>query len=737
MGSKADQILLWGFDRDKQCQHRFKNSTFESFWLQRLYTNGTSHVLKYAPNRKQQEIRFGNNITVLFKACVHLKMYYGHPDFWTIIARGFGAMFAGMAMETATCFMEARKAFLLEEGRHSIFVSAATRAVDGWIAFLDKSSAQQQSSAPAEELRASAGEFFSGLREQLVDSARITNTDEIPASHAHTSARFAPPAGPRKRSPSPSPPGPPPSAKRRQFSGAQDTSDSASGPEAQAPQSLPPLTTTELRILGQAKQDPYQTPSTAHDASTPDSYFPPGASDRPAELKIRGIAQHDSFQSPSCEAFDTAMEERTPEYKELWQTNLRLQTRVSTLEQERKQTGEAIQAMNAKFTSLEQRMDASAAQRAQDGKTIQEMKEKVISLDIKLQRTQKQLADKSETVHKLDGRVASLEEQLQSKTQRPEDTAAFKDIQELVKPLESKMAAMESEQRRGMEEISSMLTDMKTKVEAGDKATISLENSMTILESRIGTADRNSSQMPPDQKALVKELQQKVTSLQTEMDSFGTHQGVDDRIREQDGKIYTLQGSITAVRKMVKEHSNKTSASPVFDDLKNFEKKFENLPCIKSISERLANFDHTIECMVEGSKTTLKRIEARFKHAQGATVCAPSARTDVLSETADKGKTTLQAMPKIDTFNALEGRVVIMIADRLMELQHRVHTIETAQQAQSSVDAPTTSEKLDQLSQKVNGIVGHEELETPVEVDGLFQRVIRLEQNLRRFRDAF
>ncbi|KUI71087.1 hypothetical protein VM1G_07074 [Cytospora mali] len=735
MGSKADHILLWGFDRDKQCQHRFKTSTFESLWLQRLYTNGTSHVLKYAPNRKHQEIRFGNNITVLFKACVHLKMYYGHPDFWTIIARGFGAMLAVMAMETATCFVEARKAFLLEEGRHSTFVSAATRAVDDWIAFLDKSSAQQQSSAPAEELRASAGKFFSGLREQLIDSARITNTDGIPASHAHSSARVAPPTGPRKRSPSPSPPGPPPSAKRRQFSGVPDTLDSASGPEARAPQSLPPLTTTELRILGQAKQDPYQTPSTAHDGSTPDGYLPPATSDRPSELRIRGIAQHDSFQSPSREAFDAAMEERTPEYKELWQTNLRLQSRVLALEQERKQTGEVFQAMNAKFASLEQRMEASAAQRAQDGKTIQGMKAKVASLDIKLQGTQKQLADKCETIQKLDDRVASFEEQLQLKAQRPEDTAAFKNIQELVKSLESKMAAMESEQRQGMEGISSILTDMKTKIEAGDKATISLENNMTALESRIGTADKNSSQIPPDQKALVEELQQKVTSLQTEMDSFGTHQGVDDRIREQDGKIYTLQGSITAVRKMVKEHSNNTSASPAFDDL--LKKKFENLPCIKSISERLANFDQTIEYMVEGRKTTLKGIEARFRHAQAATVCAPSARTDVLSETADKGETTLQAMPQIDTFNALEGRVIMMIADRLMELQHRLHNIENAQQAQSSVDASTTLEKLDQLSQKVNGIVGHEELKTPIEVDGLFQRVVRLEQNLRRFIDAF
>ncbi|ROV93632.1 hypothetical protein VMCG_08087 [Cytospora schulzeri] len=691
MVTNGEPILLTGFDRDVQLQYDFNSRIFETFWLRRVYTNERSHILKSPGRCKPQEIRFGNNITVLLKACYHLRNFYKSPSFWAAVASGFGSMSAEVAKERASAFMDARKTFL-HKGGPPDYISATTRAADDFMPFFESRSTQRPS-ASADDIWATAATFFSGMREKLVDSARITCEDDHPSYSAHTSARFAPQAGPRKRSPSPTSPDQPPSAKRRQFSDTPDRSD-LSGPHARAPQSLPPLMTGK-KVRGTARQDSCQTSSTTQDGTSPDVHFLQSAPERPVEFKIRGKAHIENFHSPSRDASDGTMEEHPSSYQQLRHAFMKLLDRVYILEQENKQREEARNAMDAKFASLEKRMEAFEAKPAQYDKTTLEMAKKPTSLDIQLQKTQMQLPDKSRAVQELKDRIESLEKQLDSKPQRPDGTQPFQEIQPMVESWEDRMITMESPTQC----IASELTGMESKNAAEDKALVAR---VAALETRADTLDKHSFHKPAGQETLSMRLERQVTSLQTKLASVETRQEIDDKIGTLDGRINTLQEKITAVRKMVE------GQSPLGDLLE----KMQNHPTSESISEKIAQTEQALADMVEKrGKETLKHVEEYCNSARASTVCASSTRIDKLAEDLNTVTATLHD-----------------VQDTASRVQHD----------QPSINDPKALGRLDQLSSTVNGILEYEaRLAMPDAVNDLFRRVECIEKVLRNLRDAY
>lgn len=664
METSEQRIILPGFDVDKQLQYTFKNATFASQWLKRVYTNEDHPFLKRSERGRLKEIRFGNNIAVLFKACYHFRSFYGCKSFWPNIARNaFGTMPPELAFQTASCFVEARRIFLLKERSSSRFESLTTRAVDGWIDFLDGRPVQQPFSAPATEPSSSPAEFFECLKGTLIDSARVISESEKTAFHAHTPARFAPPPGPRKRSPSPNPPCQPPSAKRRPLSGTPDRPDAVTDAQARAPPSLPPLA-TGISIFGHAKGDPYQTPSTAQDGRTPDGYFSQDTPDGPAELKIRGIAGN--FQSPSHGTPDETMEESISSYQELRDANLRLHIRVSSLEKERERSGQAlVQAMDARFASLVERMEASIAQPAQDDSIITEMEKRIVSLETRLRAAQKQLPDENEAYRKLKDKVAALEKQLGSRTpaQRLGDTG-----DKAGQSVETRVGALEVREDTADKY---NFTEAREKAISTDREPIAEAESIQNLEIRtsalIQKQERISkaSDKAAGQNIILKSLERQISFLQTKLDSFGANQGIDELLRELDERIASLQGSITTVQDKISDLPHSSSTLSL---LKKLLKEIESLPTSQSVSEKVAQsaaeVNRSLNNVVEKTrKETLRDIAQGSKDAQDVQAVAffgQSARIDELAKDLEGVKTALQSMPQDGTLTALEGKVDIL-----------------------------------------------------------------------------
>lgn len=691
MATNGEPILLSGFDRDKQLQYDFKNISFDATWLRRVYTNEKSPLLKNSCRRKLQEIRFGNNITVLLKACYHLRNFYGSSSFWLAVASGFGTMLGEAAKERATAFMDARRIFL-DKGGSPDYMSDATRAADEFMPVFDNRAPLQRPSASSMDIGTIAASFFSSMRDTLVDSARMKFEGDYQASTTHTFVRFAR-EGPRKRSPSPSSPGQPPSAKRLQLSDTPERLDLTSA-QHRAPQSLPPLITSK-NIRGTAKQDSWQTPSTAQDGTTPDVSFSQGTPDKPAELKIRGKAQPENSKSRSRDAFDGAMDEHPSSYEELRHANIKLLGRVQALEHEKKQREEASKAMDAKFASLEKRMDASEDRPAQDGKTIQDMAKKLSSLDTQLQEAQKKLPDKSRTVQDLKNRIESLEKQLESKPQRLEDTKAFQDLNNMVESLETRMGIVESQAQR----TASQLIAVEKKTDVVDRAVV---NRVATLETLAATPDKHVCNKTAGEKALMERLERQVTTLQTKMVSFETRQGVNNRIGALDHRINTLKEDLMAVRERVKDQ-------PLLDDLLE---KINSRPTSESISGKIAQAERTLKSMVEiCRKETLDHVEECCKSAHASTVRVSSTRIDKLAEDFNK----------------------------MNEVLHNVQAdAARAQHAQPYVNTSGDQGRLDELSLIVNDILEDEvRLAIPSAFNNLFQRVETVEKVLRNLRDAY
>lgn len=168
-----EPILLWGFDFETQQRQDFTNiQEWGVCWLRRSYTNASDYFFSKMNSRLQQEVRHGNNITVLFKALFYCRAYYGHSAFWHAIALGFSSN-CDHIKDMVTMLVEARK--IKREHGGGKHMSDCIRAADDWIDFIDTNANKQMlsKSIADEVVYSNANTFYESMKNKLVNAANI------------------------------------------------------------------------------------------------------------------------------------------------------------------------------------------------------------------------------------------------------------------------------------------------------------------------------------------------------------------------------------------------------------------------------------------------------------------------------------------------------------------------------------------------------------------------------------
>lgn len=283
-------IVLPGFDHDVQLQgQNFSDPAFVSKWMRRTFTIERDRGKQFT----DIQCRYGNNITILFRACIRLRSYHESPAFWPAIALGFSCS-APAAQDMVKRFTHARHAYL-SQWPNSGFSSATTKAADAWIDILSQQNTYRPQSKQDGDPRAvniMAHNFYDDASTRFLqtDAANVLTRrgmDDVQRCR------------PRKRSPSPNI-GPYRPVKRRPgtelFPGHEERLES-SEPPTSTKASLPPKPSLALDVSTkkpeQVKQD-YPTPSSTHvqssEHSMPSPCLQPPTGEH-FERKIRGLAQ--------------------------------------------------------------------------------------------------------------------------------------------------------------------------------------------------------------------------------------------------------------------------------------------------------------------------------------------------------------------------------------------------------------------------------------------------------------
>lgn len=294
----CERFILRGFSRERQLDIDFNTIPFGAFWLRRQFTNERHpHITNRARTEEdKQPVRYGNNIAVLFRACHSLRHAYPSYDFWSAIAREFGAPIDAVK-RMVSVFEQARIAFCQANpgAKERIGKTGTNVAVDIWLDNLenlrDISRRQNRQYSTYPKLIEDAADFFKGQERSHVDLGCVLPKD---VDYQH----YSPPS--RKRSASPSSIDRSRSPKRRLSSTHYGQAD-LFPPQPQQPSTPQP----KLQIKGSATKKEYQTSVSASDQISPGDPFPRDPADV-SELfqKVRGTAQKDRNGTPSTDMLE-------------------------------------------------------------------------------------------------------------------------------------------------------------------------------------------------------------------------------------------------------------------------------------------------------------------------------------------------------------------------------------------------------------------------------------------------
>ncbi|KAH6847576.1 hypothetical protein B0I37DRAFT_375388 [Chaetomium sp. MPI-CAGE-AT-0009] len=165
---KVEPILLYGFCFNIQKEQRFNQSwacAFHTSW----YTDEQHSMWETIDDpSKRREIRYGNNIYVLFRALLHCRKFYGQDSLWVAISRGFNTS-ATIARVTAEILTEARRA---QRGKPTRDVPDTARAADDWIDFLDSQGSHPRMLSDPEVYKV-ADDFFKTQDKKYINAAKV------------------------------------------------------------------------------------------------------------------------------------------------------------------------------------------------------------------------------------------------------------------------------------------------------------------------------------------------------------------------------------------------------------------------------------------------------------------------------------------------------------------------------------------------------------------------------------
>ena len=167
--------MLWGFCFSTQAKQNF-NTAWGAAWLTNQYTD-ERHDMWRSIDRddisKMREIKYGNNIAVLFGALLECRSFWGQDGFWQGIARGFNTN-ATILRCTVEILTDARK---IQRGKPSKEISDTARAADRWIGFLDSNSARlarpSRADARGSDLAFAADAYFRSQEKRWVNAAWV------------------------------------------------------------------------------------------------------------------------------------------------------------------------------------------------------------------------------------------------------------------------------------------------------------------------------------------------------------------------------------------------------------------------------------------------------------------------------------------------------------------------------------------------------------------------------------
>lgn len=330
--NRREPILLRGFDRRRQFDISFQTIAFGAVWLRRIYTDEEAdHItLRTRDNEfRLQEVRYGNNIAILFKACYHLRQYYDARDFWPAIARGFGAS-ADVVRNMVELFSEARSIFRRNNPDEEDFTrSGANIAADRWLDFLANRRRDSHVGWETRDSQASSSEIFEHARAFYKNSEgkQVALAKVLPKKtdfHHYSTSES------RKRFASHEPSDRPPSPKRRTDSNYLDRRDLLS---SRIPRPLTPISTGK-QMREPARQD-YQTPISTSDrlpwVNSSSQASPEVASE--VSPKIRGTASQIKHGLPASESRDLTPN-HAPSNGSLIMESQDLRGKVASLEKE-------------------------------------------------------------------------------------------------------------------------------------------------------------------------------------------------------------------------------------------------------------------------------------------------------------------------------------------------------------------------------------------------------------------
>lgn len=403
-------MFLPGFDHATQLGMEFKTIRFSTAWLRKTYTTEQARSIQVClaaedqrrRERRLQEVRYGNNITLLFKACYAFREFHRSGDLWKAISRVYGVG-PEVVKSVVDLFVEARAIFLenYHPGSGTAWVrTTATHWIDQWVLFIDGRDRQRLPSV---------SDVFAGVKDFFRQEEQATNGDL--ARILPTTLDAEPPSGPRalrKRSPSPCALESSPVSKRRTIStstdgtGTQATSVDFTGKE----EHLDSVFTTN----GRQRAD-YQPDHKHRD----EPFF---------QLKIRGIHDSPTYQD---HPFVKPGDDEDDGFGPIAQYNSKLLARVQSLEKERHESIEAqndrdnaIRTLQARFTAFEKASAAADTQASGNDKLVQQIQGLTEKLDAqakKLQKMEKDLESSNQTAHSMQATISSLQEELARRTQ--------------------------------------------------------------------------------------------------------------------------------------------------------------------------------------------------------------------------------------------------------------------------------------------------------------------------------
>lgn len=618
----------------------FNTAKFGIAWLRKTYTNEQTRSIRaclanerhHRHERRLQEVRYGNNITLLFQACYTFRAFHGSGSFWNALSRVFHVS-SDIAESVVNLFVEARAVYLRNHSPASDTIPLLTTAtywVDKWAFHLHKHVPGKTPSPPEFYIFVAVDDFFMNERGRNGDLARILSveTDVDPPTQPHSL---------RKRSPSPSSLDSAPNAKKRTMSTNVDWT------RHQA-------TCADLR----GKEEPHDPmPSTDGQFDRIDQKEPYFV------LKTRGQAQRQIRNSHSHQEHHCF---EPDDYETLVQSNRELQNRVELLETERlestrgqKDRDDAIKALEDRFAALEKRSAAADTHSAAKDKLVremQEMAEKLGTQTERLREMEEQLRLSKRTSQSMQATISSLQGDLATatksnteqegnlKTQKREcseilvklasleaKSVFFNDIHKSVREIEAEIAAQKDKgaNKPNEQDISTRLRAteevMERQAQAIKKAVdrvVTLENEAVVRNTRITSLESR-----PETAGDIFRLKSRLSALD---------QSQVNNLREFDCRLAIMQKCYEQTQGDIKEFSKRLT-------------KLGNLPLVQFLIPEMQTKIAHIE--IRGTEVS-KRLDDMEVAQDALKSQDQSSRLDELSKTVDALKSLPLSLARAD-----------------------------------------------------------------------------------------